>query len=372
VATLHEIPYSVLSDGNRKALRASLSDTGTLAERQFSTRGSAAGLIVVGLVILGFACAIDFGDLHGDARWEDPAALIFYAAAIGLVAYGIQKIVRLRKLKSLFGFAPGIYWQAFAITDARQEVLKVYDLTKLGGLNVVTHTTNGVYTKTTFTFNFSELKSPFVLVMTSRAAGDAAGVRWEALKNNLRSAAAGNDSSTMASLDPLIQLRVNDWQVPAASAAPRFDWRRYAAVPLAMLLAVTIWLGRNLASDVVMYQAARDARTEEAYTAYIEAGWLHRDDMRDALPRVALDEQLRHASVTGLRAVLATPAAMTLVSAVISLSHSLGLKVIAEGVEHEEQAKMLRLLRCDQMQGYLFSKPPNPPPVKICAFSPAP
>jgi diguanylate cyclase len=31
--------------------------------------------------------------------------------------------------------------------------------------------------------------------------------------------------------------------------------------------------------------------------------------------------------------------------------------VIAEGVESEEQAKALRLLRCDEMQGYLFCRP---------------
>jgi EAL domain-containing protein (putative c-di-GMP-specific phosphodiesterase class I) len=31
--------------------------------------------------------------------------------------------------------------------------------------------------------------------------------------------------------------------------------------------------------------------------------------------------------------------------------------VVAEGVETEEQAKMLRLLRCDQMQGFLVSRP---------------
>jgi diguanylate cyclase (GGDEF)-like protein len=51
------------------------------------------------------------------------------------------------------------------------------------------------------------------------------------------------------------------------------------------------------------------------------------------------------------------PNAMTLVSTIISLAHSLRLKVIAEGVETEDQAKFLRLLRCDEMQGYLFSKP---------------
>ncbi len=49
--------------------------------------------------------------------------------------------------------------------------------------------------------------------------------------------------------------------------------------------------------------------------------------------------------------------AMTLVSTIISLAHSLRLKVVAEGVETEEQAKTLRLLRCDEMQGYLISRP---------------
>jgi EAL domain-containing protein (putative c-di-GMP-specific phosphodiesterase class I) len=56
-------------------------------------------------------------------------------------------------------------------------------------------------------------------------------------------------------------------------------------------------------------------------------------------------------------AMLDDPGAMTLVSTIISLAHSLKLQVIAEGVESEEQAKFLRLLRCDQMQGYLISKP---------------
>jgi EAL domain-containing protein (putative c-di-GMP-specific phosphodiesterase class I) len=56
-------------------------------------------------------------------------------------------------------------------------------------------------------------------------------------------------------------------------------------------------------------------------------------------------------------AMLQDAAAMTLVQTIISLCHTLGPKVIAEGVEQEEQAKYLRLLRCDQIQGYLISKP---------------
>jgi EAL domain-containing protein (putative c-di-GMP-specific phosphodiesterase class I) len=42
---------------------------------------------------------------------------------------------------------------------------------------------------------------------------------------------------------------------------------------------------------------------------------------------------------------------------VISLAHGLRLKTVAEGVETEEQRNLLRLLRCDEIQGYLFSKP---------------
>jgi len=44
---------------------------------------------------------------------------------------------------------------------------------------------------------------------------------------------------------------------------------------------------------------------------------------------------------------------MAIVSSIIALAHGLDLDVVAEGVETEEQRKLLRLLRCDQMQGFL-------------------
>jgi EAL domain-containing protein (putative c-di-GMP-specific phosphodiesterase class I) len=52
-----------------------------------------------------------------------------------------------------------------------------------------------------------------------------------------------------------------------------------------------------------------------------------------------------------------TQQGLTLVSTIINLAHSLKLKVVAEGVETEEQSRLLRLLACDEMQGFLFSKP---------------
>jgi diguanylate cyclase (GGDEF)-like protein/PAS domain S-box-containing protein len=48
---------------------------------------------------------------------------------------------------------------------------------------------------------------------------------------------------------------------------------------------------------------------------------------------------------------------VTLVSVIINLAHALNLKVVAEGVETEEQLQQLRLLNCDEMQGYLFGQP---------------
>jgi len=46
-----------------------------------------------------------------------------------------------------------------------------------------------------------------------------------------------------------------------------------------------------------------------------------------------------------------------IVSAIIAMAHRLKLKVVAEGVETEEQLFYLRSLRCDRLQGFLFSRP---------------
>ncbi len=46
-----------------------------------------------------------------------------------------------------------------------------------------------------------------------------------------------------------------------------------------------------------------------------------------------------------------------LVAAMIAMGHELGLEVVAEGVETAEQLRFLRSNSCDQVQGYLLSRP---------------
>ena len=58
-----------------------------------------------------------------------------------------------------------------------------------------------------------------------------------------------------------------------------------------------------------------------------------------------------------LREVTSDETAAAIVSYVINLAHTLQLRVVAEGVETEQQYTFLRHYACDLMQGYLFSKP---------------
>jgi diguanylate cyclase (GGDEF)-like protein/PAS domain S-box-containing protein len=58
--------------------------------------------------------------------------------------------------------------------------------------------------------------------------------------------------------------------------------------------------------------------------------------------------------------IATNPADQKLVNAAIAMAHSLGMSVVAEGVESEEQLVLLAVQGCDQAQGYLFSKPIPP------------
>jgi EAL domain-containing protein (putative c-di-GMP-specific phosphodiesterase class I) len=55
--------------------------------------------------------------------------------------------------------------------------------------------------------------------------------------------------------------------------------------------------------------------------------------------------------------VTSSPSAATIVRATTDLAHGLGLSVVAEGVETEEQLRHLQVIGCDIAQGYHLGRP---------------
>lgn len=56
-----------------------------------------------------------------------------------------------------------------------------------------------------------------------------------------------------------------------------------------------------------------------------------------------------------------------IVSAIVAMAHSLGLKVVAEGIETQAQLDFMRTVNCDIIQGYFYSKPLNKKDFEIYA-----
>jgi len=73
------------------------------------------------------------------------------------------------------------------------------------------------------------------------------------------------------------------------------------------------------------------------------------------LKRFPLDKLKIDASF--VRDIVNDSADLAIVHAVVSLGHSLGLKVVAEGVEHEAELQILNGMGCDIAQGYYFCRP---------------
>ncbi len=119
------------------------------------------------------------------------------------------------------------------------------------------------------------------------------------------------------------------------------------------------WLELELTESIAMQDADEAVRITNALselgiglsiddfgTGYSSLSYLK----RFSLSRLKID-------LSFIRDITTDPEDEAIVDTIISMAGSLGLKTIAEGVETREQRDLLRAKGCDEMQGYLFSRP---------------
>ncbi len=58
-----------------------------------------------------------------------------------------------------------------------------------------------------------------------------------------------------------------------------------------------------------------------------------------------------------IRSINSNPSSLALVKSIIALARNLGMKLIAEGIETEQEAAIIRTLGCEECQGFWFSRP---------------
>ncbi|HWH48239.1 MAG TPA: EAL domain-containing protein [Burkholderiales bacterium] len=176
-------------------------------------------------------------------------------------------------------------------------------------------------------------------------------------------------------------LDVGRWALrEAATAFSRWREQGFAAPRIAVNVAASQLRQKNFAAEVASIVASRKARhgvdieiTESMIMEEIDRSIVIIRSLREAGIMVAMDDfGTGYSSLSYLarlpidylkidRSFIAKidedSNDLTIVTAIISMAHSLHLKIVAEGVEKAAQRDLLSGLQCDQIQGYLVSRP---------------
>lgn len=170
----------------------------------------------------------------------------------------------------------------------------------------------------------------------------------------LLAAAAQHDAWTSAGLrPPRIAVNVSALQLGQPDFLETLEYvtQRYPAAVRELDLEITesVFVD-DLIGNVSKLEAARERGLQVAIddfgTGYSSLGYLSR-----------LPIDILKIDRSFVARMTQDPQDMALVTTMISLAHSLECKVVAEGVEQPEQAQLLHLLRCEQVQGWLTGKP---------------
>lgn len=217
---------------------------------------------------------------------------------------------------------------------------------------------------------------PKVAVATGRIVGMEALLRWNDPNEGLVPAAR----FIPVLEDSGLIVDVGKWVLEQALAdGARWHAAGFAPVPIAVNVSNHQLRKRDFAETVLRivancpYWPIDVEITESALMADLVGGARKLNRLREAGVGIAIDDfgtgysslrQLSRLAVDSLKidrsfivGLANDPADMTIVSTIISLARAFDLTTVAEGVETHEQLKLLRLLKCHQIQGYLIAKP---------------
>jgi EAL domain-containing protein (putative c-di-GMP-specific phosphodiesterase class I) len=219
---------------------------------------------------------------------------------------------------------------------------------------------------------------PRVELQTGRIVSAEALIRWQ---HPARGLLGPGEFVTLAEETGLIAA-IGDWVIDEV-CAQQAAWRRdgVATVPVAVNLSAVQFKGsalidhiraavqRNgiaqhliefeLTESMVMQDPEEAARNMAALKAL--GTNLSMDDFGTGYSSLAYLKRfpfdflkIDRAFVTD---VTSSPGDAAIAAAIVAMAHGLKLRVVAEGVENEGQLQFLRALRCDEIQGYYFSRP---------------
>lgn len=179
--------------------------------------------------------------------------------------------------------------------------------------------------------------------------------------------------------------RIGDWVVRQACLQHR-DWCDTGLPPVTIAINVSPMQFRQPGFVSVLADAIKEFEVEPAFLQIEVTESTIMDDVPDTVEtlnrlqamgiRIALDDfgtgysSLSHLSNLPLnklkidqsfiRKMMDSPSSQSITEAIIALGRTLNLKVVGEGIESEEAMEFLRDHRCDQVQGFLFSRPLPP------------
>lgn len=119
------------------------------------------------------------------------------------------------------------------------------------------------------------------------------------------------------------------------------------------------WFGVELTENAVMQQPALAATTLRELSAM--GAWIGIDDFGTGYSSLGYLKKFPinaiKIDISFIQGIPDNPGDVAIVKAIISMAHSLGMEVVAEGIENAAQLMFLHELGCDMAQGFLFSPP---------------